>query len=295
MKRITIFNMFVFALCAIVGLGFIPLVARAQSPSEITIEIRAAIDGRSQLILRGNTAQWHHFDFAAPGRHLFTNFSTTINGVDWSPIWPNVPDAENRDCNCFSDVFTGVVPALPAQPMEIGLQILSVDRGNAQCEPTGTMAIVEFPSPDNNFTTIVEFDDNPQYGSAFYYVKLRIRTLPMTVQIDIKPWSKNNPIHYKGHGILPVAILSTEDLDAPSEIDQSSLTFGATGEEKSLAFCRRRPKDVRRDGSKDDLVCYFYIEAAGFKCGDTEGILNGKTMSGIPIEGEDLVKIVNCK
>lgn len=295
MKRIKMFNMFVFALWAIMGTGFLPLVARAQSPSEITIEIRADIDGRSQLILRGNTAQWHHFDFAAPGRQLFTNFPTTINSVDWYPIWPDVPDAENRDCNCFSDIFTGVVPALPAQPMEIGLQILSVVRPGARCEPTGTIAIVQFPTPDNNFTTIVEFDDNPQDGSAFYDVRLRIRTLPMTVQIDIRPWSKRNPINYKGHGILPVAILSTEDFDAASEIDQSSLTFGATGEEKSLAFCRRRPKDVRGDGSKDDLVCYFYIEVAGFKCGDTEGLLNGKTMSGIPIEGEDLVRIVNCK
>ena len=41
------------------------------------------------------------------------------------------------------------------------------------------------------------------------------------VTIDIRPWSKRNPINYKkGHGILPVAILSTEDFDAPSQVDQ---------------------------------------------------------------------------
>jgi TolB protein len=118
---------------------------------------------------------------------------------------------------------------------------------------------------------------------------------PLEVTIDIRPWSKRNPINYKGHGVLPVAILSTPDFDAPSQVDQNSLTFGATGTEKSLAFCKRKPKNVSKDGSKDDLVCNFYIEIAGFKCGDTEGILKGKTVSGIAIEGEDLVKIVHCK
>src|SRR5512136_271110 len=102
MKRITVFVVALWAI--IVGSAFVPLVARAQNPPEITIEIRADIDGRSQLILRGNTAQWHHFDAAAPGRQLFTNFPTTINGVDWYPIWPDKPDAENRECYCFSDV-----------------------------------------------------------------------------------------------------------------------------------------------------------------------------------------------
>jgi hypothetical protein len=118
-------------------------------------------------------------------------------------------------------------------------------------------------------------------------------TIPIT--IDIRPWSKRNPVNYKGHGILPVAILSNDDFDAPSQVDQNSLTFGATGDEKSLAFCNRKPRNVRRDGSKDDLVCYFYVEVAGFKCGETKGILKGMTTSGIPIEGEDLVRIINCK
>jgi hypothetical protein len=115
------------------------------------------------------------------------------------------------------------------------------------------------------------------------------------IKIDIRPWSKKNPINYKGHGILPVAIFSTEDFDAPSQIDRNSLTFGATGNENSLAFCNRKPKDLNRDGSKDDLVCHFYIDKAGFKCGETEGILKGKTMVGTSIEGKDLVRIINCK
>jgi probable HAF family extracellular repeat protein len=146
----------------------------------------------------------------------------------------------------------------------------------------------------NNHGQIVGYG---RLGGVEEHRAFLLTPVPSTIEvdIDIRPWSKRNPINYKGHGILPVAILSTPDFDAPSKVDQNSLTFGATGNEKSLAFCNRRPKDVSRDGSKDDLVCHFYIEVAGFKCGDTEGILNGKTVSGIAIEGEDLVRIVHCK
>jgi hypothetical protein len=116
------------------------------------------------------------------------------------------------------------------------------------------------------------------------------------VAIDIRPWSKRNPINYKkGHGILPVAILSTEDFDAPSRVDKDSLTFGATGNEQSLAFCDHKPKGRKRGGLKDDLVCYFYVDVAEFSCGDTMGILKGKTLDGIVIEGKDLVRIIHCK
>ena len=34
-----------------------------------SITIQALIDGKSQLHLKGNSAQWFHRDFAAPGRH----------------------------------------------------------------------------------------------------------------------------------------------------------------------------------------------------------------------------------
>jgi len=117
----------------------------------------------------------------------------------------------------------------------------------------------------------------------------------LAIDIEIKPWSKLNPINYKGHEILPVAILSTEYFDAPSQVDQHSLSFRSKGDEKSLAFCTRMSRSFRRDSLKDDLVCYFYIEIAGFKCGDTEGLFKGKIVSRIPIEEEDLVGIINCK
>ena len=111
------------------------------------------------------------------------------------------------------------------------------------------------------------------------------------VEIDIRPHSRHNIINPWSRGVVPVAILSTADFDAPNEVDRASLTFGQTGDEESLAFCRRRAKDVNRDGLRD-LVCFFWSKLTGFQCGDTEGILKGQTLGGVPIEGRDSVRIV---
>jgi len=36
-----------------------------------------------------------------------------------------------------------------------------------------------------------------------------------------------------------------------------------------------------------DLVCHFETELTGFQSGDTLGILEGKTFSGVPIVGQE--------
>jgi hypothetical protein len=112
------------------------------------------------------------------------------------------------------------------------------------------------------------------------------------VNIDIKPGSVSNKVDSKGKGKISVAILSTDTFSAPDVLDLNSLTFGPTGNEDSLAFCDAQ--NVNRDGLMD-LVCYFYTRNTGFHCGDTQGVLKGKTLRGIPIEGSDSVKIAPCK
>ncbi len=89
-----------------------------------------------------------------------------------------------------------------------------------------------------------------------------------------------------------VAILSTPDFDATTEVDKSSLTFGRTGDEDSLARCTRSNEDVNGDGLLD-VVCHFRTQDTGFQSGDTEGILKGKTVDNVPIEGRDAVRIVH--
>ena len=109
--------------------------------------------------------------------------------------------------------------------------------------------------------------------------------------IDIKPHSDPNSINTNSKGTIPVAILSTPDFDAPSEVDKDSLTFGITGDEDSLAKCTKSNEDVNGDGL-EDVVCHFYTQLTGFQVGDTVGILRGTTVLGAPFEERDSVRIV---
>ncbi|MGI0021047.1 MAG: hypothetical protein ACREAY_11310, partial [Nitrososphaera sp.] len=110
------------------------------------------------------------------------------------------------------------------------------------------------------------------------------------VQIDIKPGGLPNNINPMSTGRTPVAILSAPGFNAPLIVDVSSLTFGRTGEEPSLAFCNSIPEDVNGDGLSD-LVCHFNTRSTGFRSGDTLGILKGQTLDGVNIEGRDSVKV----
>lgn len=64
------------------------------------------------------------------------------------------------------------------------------------------------------------------------------------------------------------------------------------GDELSSAFCNKSPEDVNGYG-RQDLVCHFETQKTGFRSGDTEGILRGRTKDGVPIEGRDSVNIVS--
>lgn len=113
----------------------------------------------------------------------------------------------------------------------------------------------------------------------------------IAVAIDIKPDSTSNAINPRSQGRVPVAILSSRVFDAPSQVDHTSLTFGSTGTEASLAFCNSTPQDVNGDGLLD-LVCHFDTQKARFREGDRRGVLTGRTTSGVLITGEDAIRIV---
>ena len=113
----------------------------------------------------------------------------------------------------------------------------------------------------------------------------------MTVTIDIKPGEGPAPINTKSKGTIPVAVLSSPTFDAVAQVDQTSLTFGHSGSEKSLAFCSG-PQDVNGDGLLD-LVCHFDTQSTRFQMGDTKGILGGKILGGNTITGSDAVLIVH--
>jgi hypothetical protein len=118
------------------------------------------------------------------------------------------------------------------------------------------------------------------------------------VDIDVKPgrrakktariklWKKNR---------IKVAILGSKDFDVAT-VDTSTLRFGATGTEETLKKCKRRFKDVNRDGYKD-LVCKFWLKGAGFEAGMTDAVLSGWTKGKSKKEffGSDKVEVKESK
>jgi len=139
--------------------------------AETVIDIEAHIDGRDQLIINRNTLQWHHFDYAAVGRHVGANSPTIIyttesgtieRGWEWVPDWSEpVPDEIRFEA--FSSVFTNLNPAFPTDGVQWSVTTL-LGRGEVN--------IIEQPSAGNDFTLVVEIDDNPFGGSRFYAIRL---------------------------------------------------------------------------------------------------------------------------
>lgn len=131
-----------------------------------TLRVEALVDGGSQLVLRGGTAQWRHQTKAAPGRHLGADMPTVVNGVTWMPEWPD--PGENRDCGgCTSSLFDGLTPPLPAAEQQVILTAL-----DARHE----VAIAQQPSAANDFTLIIDFDDVQPSGSAWYVIEIDFST-----------------------------------------------------------------------------------------------------------------------
>ena len=154
--------------------------------------------------------------------------------------------------------------------------------------------IVGYGVRDGQFQTVCYPENSETYCYNFPIYSAFLLAPILETLIDIKPGWDPNTVSPRNRGRIPVAILSTKDFDAPSQVDQNSLTFGSTGDEESLAFCNQRIRDINGDSFKD-LVCYFNIRSTGFQCGDTEGILKGSTVDGMPIEGRDSVKIMRCE
>ena len=125
------------------------------------------------------------------------------------------------------------------------------------------------------------------------------------VPIEVKHWHQDGPHDErdlgKRNGQDPITVVifsmaeSAKDKFDAMTVDENSLTFGATGYEKSLFRCRKEGKDVNGDGHLDK-VCYFKPDIAGFHSDDQNAVqmnghLMGRTNSGQQIEGSAALKV----
>ncbi len=111
--------------------------------------------------------------------------------------------------------------------------------------------------------------------------------------IDVKPRSFPSSINMKKDGLVPVAVLSTTEFNALTQVDRQSLTFGATGTQNSLQRCAGEGEDVNDDGLLD-LICHFEMQKTGLTCGANSATIMGRTIDGRRFEGQDDVKVTGC-
>lgn len=139
-----------------------------EKPTPTSFNIRAYIDGRSELIIQGDVLYWHHLDFDAPGRweHGEIAYPTTLNETAWQPLWPDIPDATNDFCNCNSSTAVGI-PSLTRTDQQVELGIV---------QGRGRIAILQQPQADNDYTLILELDDNDLEGADWYELNLHYLT-----------------------------------------------------------------------------------------------------------------------
>ena len=104
------------------------------------------------------------------------------------------------------------------------------------------------------------------------------------VGIDIKLGSAPNSINLGSKGVVPVAVLTTDDFDA-SSVDPDTVSFAGASP------VRWAVEDVDGDGDTD-LLLHFKTEDLNLNENSTEATLTGDTTDGKHIRGTDTVNIM---
>lgn len=116
--------------------------------------------------------------------------------------------------------------------------------------------------------------------------------LGLEVSLDIKPGSSQNTINLSSAGVVPAAILSTSTFSAktidPDTLFLAGAPVGVAGKSGKFLCVTR---DVNGD-NLDDLVCDFDTAQFLIHTGDTLADVVGKTVAGVPIHGQDIIRIV---
>ena len=149
----------------------------------------------------------------------------------------------------------------------------------------GTLGAYKFPTAYPEITILGSYLGYPYYGLWCTFNDINVQVNSIEVAVDIKPGSAVNSINLKSKGVVPVAILTTEDFDAVN-VDANSVIFAGASP------VRAQIEDVNSDGYNDILFHFRTRELSELSSGSTKASLTGTTLEGTSITGEDTVKIV---
>lgn len=142
-------------------------------------------------------------------------------------------------------------------------------------------------------TVIPMIEENNPGLRYFYYDPIPPECLVISVDVDIKPGSYPNSINLGSKGLIPVAILSSEEFNAitvnPETVELSGAGVAIRGKsDKYLAH----EEDVNQDGLIDLIVQVATENLDPDSFQDGFAIVTGTTYDGQDIKGSDEIVIV---
>jgi len=164
--------------------------------SAYTYTFRAYIDGVADLIIQGNTVQWHNTYYEVPG-FLWVDDATTFDpiltpldcydllptyistvdmgsSIEWNPWSKGGGYATDYSGDQLSNIYTGLNLPLPASD-----QIVTLKVTEQRDSDDASVSIIQYPLLSNGYTLIVEFDDWVDAGAAWYTVEVTTSPVPL--------------------------------------------------------------------------------------------------------------------
>ena len=244
----------------------------------------------------------------------FTLYYRNWNNLFFTPddlTHTSIPNQQYR-----VDIMDPAAPVLSVSPGDVLANVFQTQVGDPLT--LGPTPITFDLSPFAGQTVrlrLAEVDNQWFFNASVDDVRIEVVIIP--VSVDIKPGSCPNPLNLKSKGVLPVAVLGTEDLDITT-IDPTTIRLSREGVEGEVRPIRSDHEDVATpfegelcdchelngDGYPD-LTLKFktqeLVETLGLGevAGETIPLtLTGELMEsegGTPIKGEDCVLVLDVR
>jgi len=241
-----------------------------------------------------NTVDLSKYIVASGGHYTYSDMTGIISRTITTKIgtWTVVFDSQEADTPWGTISWTSDEPE--GTSVTVKVRSSNSETGPWSAWEDATNAVPLSGTPDARYLQIETTLQSVSGEDSPVLYDLTVQTAYIEVDVDIKPGSDPNSINLGSKGVLPVAILSTDDFDA-RDVDEGTVDFGDPELPGIGIPIRSAEEDVDGDGNAD-LVLFFsvpeLVESGALDEESQEALLSGETFDGVSIIGGDSVRIV---